>query len=290
MPPYSTVSIPSLVSIVAKAVASAKANYATIKAVPTLPTTSFRETGAFRFGWLRIKEPPPPVIFDSTGIPIHPPPIPSRVDRGTITRAFDWANLAVGETVTSRNISPILDELGREIDKGAKARITPSMSKISARREIPGVGAVIDEWIADNVKLIESGIKADKMGVKLRPSLLQDVFETVLEAHEAGMRVEGLAGLLQERFGVSDSRAELIARDQTNKLAGKITKHRQTGMGITHYRWLTSRDDRVRETHAALNGTKQSWNSPPKVANGRWEHPGGDYQCRCQAIPIIEDL
>jgi len=120
-------------------------------------------------------------------------------------------------------------------------------------------------------------------GVRLRRgSLLQEVSEVIERAHAEGVRVEVLAHDLRERFEVSNSRAELIARDQTLKLNGQINRHRQLSVGVEEYIWDTSGDERVRESHAVLDGRKFSWHAPPSVG-----HPGQDFQCRCGAIPVI---
>lgn len=291
MPPYSTVTVSDLIPIVARSIAAAKANFAHLKTVPSGGPTGQRPPGAFQASWIRLKEPPPPVIFDRHGVPVGPPPpMPAKVTVNAIEAAQEWARVVLGEVVSSQNMSPILSSVGREVERGIERSETPRLLAISASKDIPGMSDVIDQWISDNVRLIETGVMAGKEDVKLRPSLLQDVFDVVRKAHDDGLRVESIAGILQERFGVSDSRAELIARDQTNKLAGQINRHRQVSSGITHYRWSTSRDERVRKTHRELDKTKQSWNSPPEVAPGRHEHPGGDFQCRCQAIALVEDL
>lgn len=131
--------------------------------------------------------------------------------------------------------------------------------------------------------------EATDLIVTIPRKLIDDVKAVVLEAAPKGLRVEGLQALIQERFGVGRSRAALIARDQTLKLAGRITKTRQTAVGIRAYHWSTSKDERVRPLHRELEGTRQEWDSPPVVsADGRREHPGGDFQCRCIAIPDIQ--
>lgn len=100
-----------------------------------------------------------------------------------------------------------------------------------------------------------------------------------------GLTVDELKDRLLERGDVSESRAELIARDQTLKLNGAITEIRQTNAGVEQYIWSTSQDERVREEHASLEGETFSWDSPPEVG-----HPGEDFQCRCVALPVIEEL
>ncbi len=107
-----------------------------------------------------------------------------------------------------------------------------------------------------------------------------------MESQEvSSMRVEELRSLVMERFDVSKSRADLIARDQVLKLNGQITEERQTRAGVEQYVWTTAGDERVREEHAALEGQVIDWNSPPTVG-----HPGEDYQCRCVAFPLIPEI
>jgi len=134
-----------------------------------------------------------------------------------------------------------------------------------------GSGPLIDHWRAVNVHLIRS----------IADDLLPEVTKILNTS-------EDIRGDLIERFDVTKSRADLIARDQTLKLNGQITEHLHTDAGITRYRWSTSHDDRVRPEHDELDGTEQEWANPPDTGNGQ-NHPGQDIQCRCVAIPIIED-
>lgn len=113
----------------------------------------------------------------------------------------------------------------------------------------------------------------------------QQVRDIFMDPDNFGLRVEELTQKLVERGNVSESRAELIARDQTLKLLGAINEERQTSAGVDQYEWSTSNDDRVREEHEALQGDIIDWSSPPAVG-----HPGEDFQCRCVAIPIIPEL
>jgi SPP1 gp7 family putative phage head morphogenesis protein len=119
-----------------------------------------------------------------------------------------------------------------------------------------------------------------------------DQVESVIKTATAGqLRVEVLKDLILKRFSVSESSATLNARDQTLKANADITRVRQESVGVTHYIWSTSGDERVRDRHADLDGTRQSWLSPPIISeDGRTGHPGEDYQCRCTAIPIVDSL
>jgi SPP1 gp7 family putative phage head morphogenesis protein len=130
-----------------------------------------------------------------------------------------------------------------------------------------------------NVDLVRS-ITDDSIG---------EFSEVLEEADVKAWRVETLRDKIEERFDVSKSRAELLARDQVLKLNGQLTKARHEAAGVKSYEWSTSNDERVRPDHLALDGTINEWTEPPIVdeRTGRREHPGGDFQCRCVAVPII---
>lgn len=105
----------------------------------------------------------------------------------------------------------------------------------------------------------------------------------------AGDRVEDIAARIREETQATPARASLIARDQVLKLNNAVTQARHVAAGVTEYVWRTSRDERVRSRHKELEGTTQAYASPPIVdrRTGRRAHPGGDYQCRCTAEPVI---
>ena len=150
---------------------------------------------------------------------------------------------------------------------------------INLARESPEVLRALDALLEENVNLITS----------IADRLHADVVETVRDATRRGARVETLATEIAERFGVSQSRAELIAEDQTLTANADLTRIRHEAAGVTRYVWSTSQDERVRPMHAELEGTIQSWDAPPVVReDGTRAHPGGDVHCRCVAIPILD--
>ena len=241
-----------------------------------------REPGTFR---LRPRYYATPILGPS-GLPIPLPPLPRIVNIETINRQVGWIDMALGQLLTVENVETVIAPNGQRLAT-TQTRKVERLLGIDLRAGDPAMQRLIDTWRDRNVGLIETGLRANEASPRLRPSLLQDVSQVVEDAHRQGLRVEVLAHDLRERFGVSDSRAELIARDQILKLNGQIVKQQQMSVGIRRYRWSTSRDARVRERHQELEGTIQSWDTPPEVAPGRHEHPGGDYQCRCAAVPIL---
>lgn len=118
-----------------------------------------------------------------------------------------------------------------------------------------------------------------------------DIEKIAYDAVRTGAATQDLADQIQARYGVTANRAQFIAIDQANKMAGAFTEITQRSLGVTGYIWRTTGDARVRDTHADLEGTHQSWDDPPVVSpDGRRGHPGFDYRCRCQAEPDFSTL
>lgn len=163
--------------------------------------------------------------------------------------------------------------------------------------------AVTDEInlaIENNVNLISS-IKSDFVtGVSdiIRGNLFDD-----------GTGV-GLTQLIHNLGGVTLSRAAGIARDQTSKLNGSITRIRNEELGLDLYIWAGANDERERPSHRLMNGKlcKYSDSTVYSDDNGKtWRkrselkivikgktiratesHPTEDPFCRCGAITYIE--
>lgn len=139
----------------------------------------------------------------------------------------------------------------------------------------------LDRFRRENVALIKSLV-----GVEL-----EQITELLDEGFAKGARVEDLRAQIKERFNVSKSKADLLARDQVLKANAAITQTRQKQAGIVSYTWSTSSDERVRPMHDDLEGTVQQWDDPPVTnENGDRNHPGEDIQCRCIALPILPPL
>lgn len=135
----------------------------------------------------------------------------------------------------------------------------------------------LQDWSEQNVELI-STIPNDTLA-KMR--------EIVYNGYTSGKTTTRMLKEIQRAYKVGLKHARLIARDQTAKLNGQIQRHQQIDAGITEYIWCTSGDERVRDSHKALDGKKFSWDNPPLNSDGRACHPGEDYQCRCIGRPVF---
>jgi SPP1 gp7 family putative phage head morphogenesis protein len=165
------------------------------------------------------------------------------------------------------------DELGRQVEK---------VARINLHDNPTGLAGAIDLFVSDNVALIKS----------INVQQLEQVKGVILRGARAGKHHLEVRDEIVAQFGKSNKRAAVIARDQVGKLNGQLTQLRQTNIGIKRYRWSSSQDERVRSGHRKLNGTIQEWSKPPLCdeRTGERAHPGYPVQCRCVAIPIVDDL
>lgn len=142
----------------------------------------------------------------------------------------------------------------------------------------PELGPVMTAFRDENVALIRS-LAADKV------TRVRDI----LADAGPGTRVEEIAKSIRDMGDVTQSRAELIARDQVLKLNAEVTQKRHEAAGIVEFVWSTSRDERVRPDHKVLEGKRYRYDDPPVVDRRRGTRglPGIHFQCRCVAIPVI---
>lgn len=126
----------------------------------------------------------------------------------------------------------------------------------------------------------------------------------VEENAQQGYRFDRLIDGVKARYSVSRSKAKFLARNETSIFMSKYRQERFLAAGVRRYTWATSHDARVRPAlnlspaerlhagnHRVLNGKVFFFSSPPVVDphTGRRANPGEDYNCRCVAIPLLED-
>ena len=137
---------------------------------------------------------------------------------------------------------------------------------------------MVANWRKENVARI-TGMAEDQLGK----------IERILEEGD-GHYAETLAKEIKRQcIDVSDSRAELIARDQVLTLNAQITTQRQRDVGVEEFIWTTSGDERVRDSHQELDGQKFRYDDPP-VVDGEPALPGEPILCRCIPYPVIPEL
>ncbi len=184
---------------------------------------------------------------------------------------IDWDSL-----VDESGLKDVLNKIAKSLDGRNKAYFEKIL-----RTNPPAVGEVaqqIAEFRKANIELIKNA----------GHQMISDINDTLADANSRGLRHEEIAKTIQDRIGVSKSRAKLIARDQTLKYNASVQEAQASAAGITEYTWSTSKDAAVRPMHKALEGKRFRYDDPP-VTNEDGDHnnPGEDYNCRCVAIPFI---
>jgi SPP1 gp7 family putative phage head morphogenesis protein len=168
------------------------------------------------------------------------------------------------------DLTEISFEVIDKAEEHHKEQIRESYKEVGARLAI--MPDIPDQRREDFRKLMRS------RGNELLLEHLEFLEENTLAALEEGRRAEDIADTFAERLDVSKRKGELVARDTLGSFQGFQNKHRMQKLGIETYIWRTSQDERVRDSHAALGGTRQRWDQPPLVG-----HPGEDQLCRCDA-------
>ena len=151
----------------------------------------------------------------------------------------------------------------------------------------------MSSWAKENASLIKS----------IPEQMLTQVEGIAQRGIRGGENPRDIAKDIRGRFGVTESRARLIARDQIAKLNGQLTEARNKSLGIEQYIWSTSSDERVRDSHLVMDGLLCRWDDETvysdddgktwknRSAIGGYEgHPGSDFQCRCGSIPDLSGV
>lgn len=107
---------------------------------------------------------------------------------------------------------------------------------------------------------------------------------------QQGYRAEGLAQRIRDEYGVSKSRASLIARQETSNFMAAYREARAADAGLKRYQWYCVRDSGTRKDHLALHGKIFYYSRPPitDTRTGARNNPGQDFRCRCTDRPVIE--
>ena len=195
-----------------------------------------------------------------------------------LERIFGDIKLRYGQIVSAGDVTSTASSQASQIDlfnREQTARQFKRVLGIDVFALTPQLTTEISAFTVDNVGLIES----------IPQRYLDEVENTALRNLRAGNRSPTWQHELRERYDVTESRAALIARDQTNKFNGELNRARQTSLGIEGYTWRTAGDERVRPTHEAIDGNVYAWSGRPAPPEG---HPGQPIQCRCQAEPDVE--
>lgn len=181
--------------------------------------------------------------------------------------------------------------------RGAFQRWAQAVMGVRAVQSEFGLDELMNVWARENSDLITS----------IGRDYLNGVSQRTVQFVTSGRDPRAYAEELRKLHGLTRARAKLIARTEVAKLNSQITEFRQRKIGVQEYTWRTSKDERVRESHKALEGKICRWDDPSvyrdpvlniwkprSLIGGFIGHPGRDYQCRCTAeanvLSVLDQL
>lgn len=141
----------------------------------------------------------------------------------------------------------------------------------------PTVRDAFQASLAENVGLIKS----------IPEQYLTQVEGAVMRSYGAGRDLEAMVKDLRELYPKAAHRAELIARDQSNKANATINRARQMELGITEAIWMHSHAGKTpRPDHVAANGKRYKI-AEGCLISGEYILPGQEVNCRCTSRAVL---
>ena len=228
--------------------------------------------------------------------------IPGDSFRNMIYSLEDWLSIYmpdISELPSDSNNNVILTTLGKtddEVMEFGEKEFSKTLEKginVNVPTSAPWWDDMKSSWAEDNYTLITSNAKnyVSKINTLTEQAIVNGLSPYKLK-EEIKKATEGL----------SDKHCKLLARDQMGKLNGQITQAQMEEIGLDMYVWSTSYDDRVRESHALMEGllcryddatvcsydNGKTWVARPSGAVEL--HPGQDIQCRCVGLAFYPEL
>lgn len=163
--------------------------------------------------------------------------------------------------------------IARQVEDRAERETARVLSAVGAREVFGAVDqGLIENFVEQNVDLVTNVSQQMKLGIK----------GALLRAFQSGDGRTNVRKEIQRVTGIQTRRARTIARDQIGSLNGQIARQRFQAAGANRFQWVTARDERVRDEHAALDGQIFSWAKPPSEGL-----PGEPINCRCVAVAVL---
>ena len=141
----------------------------------------------------------------------------------------------------------------------------------------PAVRDAFNASLEENVGLIKS----------IPATYLQQVEGVVMRSYASGRDLATMTKGLKKLYPAASHRAELIARDQSNKANAVVNRTRQMELGITEALWMHSHAGKnPRKDHVAANGKRYKIAEGCKIS-GEYIQPGEEINCRCTSRPVL---
>ena len=197
-----------------------------------------------------------------------------------IKKMFNSLKNKVGQIFTTTRSERAASSFVKNVNRFNRHNIEKQMKvkNINLVATEPWLKDYLQTKITDNVGYIKT----------IHEDYFERIEHVVNDGVKSGSSIKRMREQLVDEVEISKNKAQFIAVDQAGSILGQMTAQRHQNLGIEKFEWDTSGDERVRDTHRALDGKVFSYDDPPTV-NGRIVLPGEDYRCRCVALPVFDD-
>ena len=190
------------------------------------------------------------------------------------------------ERITSKTDPVMLD--------GMRTWSSAVLDGLGASGSLDMLNPLIDDYVARE--------SAKRIAGDVHETTREALRNTLTEGVLAGESIDDLTVRVEDVFDEADTvRAERIARTEVVGASNWATREAQKASGVVKKRaWVATRDDRVRASHASMDGKEAGIEEPFHFVEGEnagkpVDYPGGsgiaseDIQCRCTTVAVIDD-
>lgn len=170
---------------------------------------------------------------------------------------------------------PILNQVFGYIERTTRDGLQRQIAHLTEQPLWLGIRStsLLDMFIKEHTMLIKS----------VQRQHLDRINWAIKRGIREGRLQKDIAKDIHNQTSIEKRRAQLIARNAPLQYSGALTKEHQMSAGIKSYIWQSSRDERVRSSHRRLDGEIFDWDSSGP-------HPRSEVNCRCDAVPLLNQI
>lgn len=214
------------------------------------------------------------------------------------------AEQAVGDASPAANLTKVLNslqyyfrthfqELANKVSRKFAVRAENGAS-VSLKSILKEEGFTVDFRLTRQMNDILQAVISENVGlIKTVPSEYFGQIQTiVMQGVKNGRDLDYIKSELYRRYKITERRAQIIARDQTNKATQAISRARALETGITTARWVHIPGAKTsRKTHADFDGkTFDIRKGMYDREAGRYVMPGELINCNCRFRLVIPSM
>jgi len=153
----------------------------------------------------------------------------------------------------NRFLNSVNNSIGVDLENILQEGNVAEVVKAQSAKSIGQIKGVSDDFMKEVERIVYSGVAEGKR------------FETIAK------EISGVSGEKASTFRKLNNKVKLIARNEVGNISAAINKKRNEELGIETYEWLTSKDERVRDSHKVMEGLTCKWSDASVyLKNGKW--------------------